>query len=209
MKTLATLGEPFLKRHAWLLDLARSCEVAICGGCAAAISKGREDYVPADLDLVATKGAALRFVDNVNHFLLGKSVHFRVYANSKNDFVPEPALAHFRIQCPFWEPVCLFVLPDDAFRFYRIEGGHLLQLPQDVKQAADALTSKDAKPRLANEPGPIENPDDWSWLDDTPDEPRERLTVKSHLHDAEAIIQNGFDKFFPNNPVNPGYGQPS
>ena len=207
MKTLRTLGEPFLKRHAWLLDLARSCEVAICGGCAAAISKGREDYVPADLDLVATKGAALRFVDNVNHFLLGKSIHFRVYANSRNDFVPEPALAHFRIQCPFWEPVCLFVLPDDAFRFYRIEGGHLLQLPQDVKQAADALTERDAKPRLANEQvDPLEG---GLWdLEELPDEPRERLITRNHF-DMEQFIQNGLNEFLQSNPVNPGYGPPS
>jgi len=167
MKSIDTLGTDFVRRHDWLLNMARDCEVAICGGCAAAISKDRGDYVPADLDLVATKGSALRLVDNINHFLLSKQVHFRIYANSRNSFVPQPAIAHFRIQSPFWAPICLFVLPDDKFRFYRIKGGHLLQLPSDVKQAADAITETDQKPRLANEPfsdidfDDIELPDDW------------------------------------------------
>ena len=121
--------------------------------------------------------------------------------------MPEPALAHFRIQCPFWEPVCLFVLPDDAFRFYRIEGGHLLQLPQDVKQAADALTERDAKPRLANEQvDPLEG---GLWdLEELPDEPRERLITRNHF-DMEQFIQNGLNEFLQSNPDNPGYGPPS
>lgn len=151
MKTLDTLGSHFVKRHDWLLAAARACEVAVCGGVAAAVSKDRREYVATDIDLVSTKANALRFVDAVNHFLLEKQVHYRIYVNSRNDFVPKPASAHFRIQCPFWLPVCLFVLPHDGFRYYRIHGGHLLQLPQDVKQAADALTEMDAKPRLANE----------------------------------------------------------
>ena len=151
MKTIETLGPNFTRRHEWLLATAKACEVALCGGCAAAISKDRADYVPADLDLVTTKANALRFVDAINHFLLEKNVHYRIYVNCHNDFVPSPATAHFRIQCPFWVPVCLFVLLNDKFRFYRIQGGHLLQLPQDVKQAADALTERDEKPRLANE----------------------------------------------------------
>jgi hypothetical protein len=151
MKTINTLGENFEKRHQFLLQIAKLNEVAICGGCAAAISKDRQDYIPADLDLVTTKANALRFVDALNHFLLDKQVHYRIYANCHNDFVPTPATAHFRIQCPFWVPVCLFIIPHDKFRYYRIQGGHLLQLPQDVKQAADALTERDEKPRLANE----------------------------------------------------------
>ena len=176
MKTIETLGHGFVGKHQWLLDMARACDVALCGGCAAAISKGREDYVPADLDLVATKGSALRFIDNINHFLLSRNVHFRVYVNSRNDFVPFPALAQFRVQCPFWVPVCLFVLPDDGFRFYRIQGGHMLQLPRDVKQAADALTEKDEKPRLANEEVDFDEPVDFGHLrDNRDDEPVDPL----------------------------------
>lgn len=168
MKTIETLGTDFVRRHEWLLNMARDCEVAVCGGCASAISKSRTDYVPADLDLVATKGSALRLVDNINHFLLYKQVHFRVYANSQNTFVPAPAIAHFRIQCPFWTPICLFVLPDDKFRFYRIKGGHLLQLPSDVKQAADALTETDQKVRLASEAD--DGWDDITWDRELPED---------------------------------------
>ena len=197
MKTIDTLGPDFVRRHQWLLDMAKACDVALCGGCAAAISKGREDYVPADLDLVATKGSALRFIDNINHFLLGKNVHFRVYVNSRNDFVPFPALAHFRVQCPFWVPVCLFVLPDDGFRFYRIQGGHLLQLPQDVKQAADALTEKDEKPRLANEE--VE-PFGHNPLDELVE--REPTTFWVPDRTASEVIDQ-FNKVFGSNPVNP------
>lgn len=151
MKSIAILGDSFLRRHDWLLDAAKSCEVAICGGVAAAICKERSDYVPADLDLVSTKANALRFLDQVNHFLLEREVHYRVYVNSRNVYVPAPATNHFRIQTPFWLPVCLFVLPHDGFRYYRIQGGHLLQWAEDVKAAADGLTQTDAKPRLANE----------------------------------------------------------
>lgn len=152
MKTIQTLGEEFVRRHNWLLTMTWVNNVAICGGCAAAISKGREDYVPKDLDLVATKAGALDLIRKITDFLLDKQVHFRVYANSKNDFVPSPAVAHFRIQCPFWVPICLFVLPEDKFRFYRSSDGYLLQRPEDVKEAADALSNKDSKPRIASCP---------------------------------------------------------
>ena len=197
MKTIDTLGPGFVGKHQWLLDMAKNCDVALCGGCAAAVSKGRKDYVPADLDLVATKGSALRFIDNINHFLLSKNVHFRVYVNSRNDFVPFPALAHFRVQCPFWLPVCLFVLPDDGFRFYRIQGGHLLQLPQDVKQAADELTKKDEKPRFANEDvEPIEhNPFD-ELIESKP------TTFWVPERTASEVIDK-FNEVFGSNPVNP------
>lgn len=151
MKTINTLGSDFTRKHEFLLQIAKFNEVAICGGCAAAISKNRSDYVPADLDLVTTKANALRFIDALNHFLLDKQVHYRIYVNCHNDFVPTPAVGHFRVQCPFWVPICLFIIPHDQFRYYRIQGGHLLQLPKDVKQAADALTERDEKPRLANE----------------------------------------------------------
>lgn len=151
MKEIKTLGTAFTTKHEWLLQIAKENEVAICGGCAAAISKERSDYIPSDLDLVTTKANALRFVDAINHFLLGKNIHYRIYINSHNKFVPIPAIAHFRIQCPFWVPVCLFVLPYDKFRYYRINEGYLLQLPKDVKAAADALTETDNKARIANE----------------------------------------------------------
>ena len=175
MKTIDTLRADFLKRHEWLLATARSCEVAICGGCAAAIVKGRNDYAPADLDLVTTKANALRFLDQINHFLIEKQVHYRVYVNSRNDFVPKPALAHFRVQTPFWSPVCLFVLPHDGFQFYRIPGGHLLQLTRHVHEAANQLTETDEKPRLANEL--IDDKDfteeDEPVVDEPPDEDEE------------------------------------
>lgn len=203
MKTIETLGPDFVRKHQWLLDMAKACDVALCGGCAAAISKGREDYVPADMDLVATKGSALRFVDNINHFLLSKNVHFRVYVNSNNDFVPFPALAHFRVQCPFWVPICLFVLPDDRFRFYRIQGGHMLQLPGDVKQAADALTEKDKKPRLANEEmDPLDFIGRDRFESDHPDKARVEPLEEYNL-DLDKALKEGFNRFFPNDPVNP------
>jgi hypothetical protein len=151
MKTIDTLGPDFVKKHLWLLETAKSCEVAICGGCAAAIVKANTSYQPADIDMVTTKANALRFIDQVNHFLLDKSVHYRLYVNSHNDFVPKPAVSHYRIQVAFWLPICLFILPHDQFRFYRIKGGHLLQLPQDVKGAAEVLITKDGKPRIAAE----------------------------------------------------------
>lgn len=151
MKTIDTLGPEFTKKHEWLLETAKACEVAICGGCAAAIVKSNTSYTPADIDMVTTKANALRFIDQINHFLLNKSVHFRLYVNSHNDFVPKPAISHYRIQVGFWLPICLFILPHDQFRFYRIQKGHLLQLPQDVKGAAEVLTAKDGKHRIATE----------------------------------------------------------
>jgi hypothetical protein len=152
MKTIDTLGGEFVKKHRWLLDMARYCEVAICGGCAAAIVKENTEYVPGDLDLVTTKGNALRLIDNINHFLLDHKVHYRIGVNSLNDFVPPSALAHFRIMCPFWLPVCVFVLPDDKFKYYRIKGSHLLQYAEHVKEAADEMTLIDGRFRMAGEP---------------------------------------------------------
>jgi hypothetical protein len=183
MKDIYTLGDNFVRQHDFLLQMAKFNEVAICGGCAAAISKGRTDYIPADIDLVTTKANALRFVDAINHFLLDKQVHYRIYVNSHNDFVPTPAVGHFRIQCPFWVPVCLFIIPHNRFRFYRIQGGHLLQLPQDVKQAADALTKTDQKPRLANEEA--EEWDDVPFDKPAPEEPEENRLYREFWDNDE------------------------
>ncbi len=151
MKSIQTLGADFVQKHEWLLGMTHTCGVAICGGCAAAIVKEKTDYVPADLDLIATKDSALAFIRIVTDFLLEKQVHFRIYANSRNDFVPKPAVAHFRIQTPFWVPICIFVLPYDKFRTYRIPGKFLLQLSTDVQKAAEELTKVDEKPRIASD----------------------------------------------------------
>jgi hypothetical protein len=59
----------------------------------------------------------------------------------------------------------VFVIPDETFRSYRIKGGHFLQFYTDIKEAADELTEKDSKPRLANEP------------EDAPPEPEPAATV--------------------------------
>jgi hypothetical protein len=134
------------------MKAAKACEVALCGGCAAAVTKGITDYEPKDIDFAATRENALKFVGMINGFMLGRSVHYRIYVNSQNDFVPSAATAHFRITCGFWLPVCLFVIPDESFRAYRIKGGHMLQLYSDIKQAADELTAEDQKTRIANEP---------------------------------------------------------
>lgn len=152
MKTIDTLGLNFVDRHHFIFDNLADCGVAICGGCAAAIAKGKEDYEPADIDLVATQEGALQLIGLIQRFLINKkSNHFRIYVNSHNDFVPKPAVAHFRITCSYWVPICIFVLPPEKFRYYRIEGGYMLQLHQDVKQAANELSRIDGKKRLANE----------------------------------------------------------
>ena len=166
MKTINTLGDQFVKRHEWLLGITRFCGVAICGSCATAIAKGNTSYDPPDLDLVTTQEGALQFLGMVNRFLIGRQNHFRVYSNAHNDFVPVPAIAHFRITSSFWVPVCLFVLPPEEFRYYRIEGGYMMQLLGDVKRAADELTAKDDKPRLANEEF------DWSEMEEHDDRPQ-------------------------------------
>ena len=176
MKTIQTLGEHFVKQHNWLLSVAKSCEVALCGGCAAAVVSDNQHYIPIDIDFATTKANALRFIDAINHFLIDRSVHYRIYVNSKNSFVPEPALSHFRVQCPFWLPVCLFVLPHDEFHYFRIQGGHLVQLPEEIAYAADQMTELDDRPRLASkladmdlgeidlgEPETGEDPDDNVW----------------------------------------------
>lgn len=157
MKTLLTLGADFNRKHRWLLQAAKKSEVALCGGCAAAVTKGRIDYVPHDIDFAATKTGALAFIGAINAFMLTQSVHYRIAVNSRNKFVPSLAMAHFRVTTAFWLPVCLFVLPDEDFKAYRIKGGHFLQIYSSIKSAADELTEIDQKPRIANEP---ENADD-------------------------------------------------
>ncbi len=187
MKTIETLGEAFVARHEWLLGITRFSGVAICGSCAAAIAKGNTGYNPPDL--VSTQEGALQFLGMVNRFLIGRSNHYRVYSNAQNDFVPSPAIAHFRITSSFWVPVCLFVLPPELFRYYRIQGGYMLQLLRDVKQAADELTAKDNKPRLANEELP--ELDEEGWMDDRPEQDDRRISLRTladHFWDGAADI---------------------
>ncbi len=175
MKTILTLGEAFKRRHNWLLCAAKNTDVALCGGCAAAIVKEDTNYVPKDIDFVAKQSDALKMIGMINTFMLARNSHWRMYANAHNGFVPSNAIGHFRITSFFWLPVCLFVLPDEAFRAYRIKGGYMLQLFEDIKRAADELTEIDAKPRIASnytEPlAPAETLDETlDRLDDIPDD---------------------------------------
>lgn len=162
MKTILTLGDDFIRKHQWLLEMTKSCGVAICGGCAAAICKDDTDYSPPDLDLVTTQEGAIQLISMINRFLMSKSTHYRIYVNTNNEYVPTPASAHFRVTCAFWVPVCIFVLPPELFRFYRIGEGYMLQLPSDIKNAAKDLTGKDGKARIAN--------DDRDWWDESENE---------------------------------------
>lgn len=206
MKNIYTLNDSFVSRHIWLLELARSCEVAICGGCAAAICKDNRSYEPADLDLVSTKANALRFINEVNHFMLQRGVHYRVLVNSQNDFVPPPAVAHFRVLAPFWVPVCLFVLPHEKFRYYRIQEGYLIQLPQDIKEAADHMTERDERERIASrlERHDLEDedlyplPEDQWPKDELPDNPEDYdpIPPKEVEQDLSRIFVSKLDPDF-------------
>jgi hypothetical protein len=176
MKSINTLGDKIVQQHQFIFDLAKKHEIALCGGCAAAICSSNTDYIPSDIDLVGTKANGLAFINEINHFLIDRNVHHRIYVNSNNDFVPPTAISHFRIQVPFWLPLCLFIIPIESYRYYRIEKGMLIQLPQDVKQAARDMEEIDKRHRYASD-----------FIEDEP-EPRERLKIENILDNHADLL---------------------
>jgi hypothetical protein len=180
MKNINTLGEEFVKKHQWLLELTKTCGVAVCGGCGAAIAKNDTAYQPPDLDLVSTQEGAIQLLSSINRFLIGRSTHFRVYANTNNEYVPAPAIGHFRITSSFWVPICIFILPPEMFRYYRISEGYMIQLSRDIKQAADDLTEKDGKSRTANQ--------EWDWWEEK-DEPIKESTRRAIANLPEDYVK--------------------
>ncbi len=150
MKTIETLPDVIVKKHQWLFDAAKLCGVAICGGCAAAIVKENKDYSPKDIDLVGTEENVMSFLMAIHRFLNQRSVHYRIYGNANNDFVPPQAKSHLRIQCNYWLPICVFIIPCSDYRTYRIKNGYLLQYNTDIKKAAISLEEIDGKQREAS-----------------------------------------------------------
>lgn len=145
------LGEKFYKQHKVLLALAFRNEIALCGSVAACLVSGRVDREPKDIDMVCgCPDVAANFMWDLMHFMSGVKGGLRIMFNSNSDRLPDACRAHYRIQAPFWKPVCLFVLRERKdFHSYRIKGGAIVQRTIDIKKAAEELVARDGKDRVA------------------------------------------------------------
>jgi hypothetical protein len=143
-------GKKFYDRHWIVFRLAREFNLALCGSTASALCRNKTDYKPNDLDFVCGSLDDLNgFLFRLNKCLMARKSHYRIFVNSQNEFCPKPSVAHARITSCFWIPICVFVIPEDRFCFFRATGGTLVQRLDDVKKAAEELYELDHKPRLA------------------------------------------------------------
>lgn len=148
-----TLGLAYWKRHRLIYRSAKKHTIALCGSTAAAVCRDNKEYVPSDIDFVCgSETHAMAFIAELCGVLNRGSSHYRLYFNSRNKFCPSGTVLHIRFTSAVWLPVCLFVLPEEKFRYFRGYAGQPIQLLGDVQKAAAELVEIDGKERIAAEP---------------------------------------------------------
>lgn len=159
-KTIAYLEDLYRKKGvecAWLSDhgtvfsYANKNGLAVCGSIGLAIGHKNPTKEPSDIDLACTSNTqALAFIRDTMEIATRYSFHARLYIQSKTDWVPEGAIAHYRISSTMWKDICIFVV--NELRVWYPCGGLRVQKYDDIIKKAKELTERDNKPRVQHIP---------------------------------------------------------
>lgn len=152
LRTAYKLNADWIKANEFVFQAAKDCGLAVAGSIARALGRKRADSPPNDIDFVAvSEHDAMAFISALQVKLLTYPTHFRIYVNSRNEYVPPGSLIHFRIQTAFWLPICVMVIAPEAFKFWFAQGGMRVQLFKLAAEAGRRLDERDNKGRCEGE----------------------------------------------------------
>jgi len=139
----------WVKRNSYVLTAAASSGLAIAGSLAIAICRTKASKVPADLDFVcSSKQDAKEFIDRLESKLEQGKCYWSIRTNFGTKFCPPGSLIHYRIETPFWMPVCVMVINPESFGCWDYCQYYHVQHFGDVVRAAKALDERDKKGRV-------------------------------------------------------------
>lgn len=136
------VGNGWVFKNFYPLNIARMYDVMICGSIGATIANGKSDKLPNDMDFVATNiDSALSFADALHKQMALYKIYYKVMYNSKTSFCPDGCIYHIRIHSPMWLPICIFVVPDATYWTYLSRW--LIQKPKEIQTAANDISERD------------------------------------------------------------------
>lgn len=141
-------GQPheWVKKNDYVFRAIRRHKASIAGSVAMGLHLKHPKKEPGDIDVVVgTANEALALINDLVLFLTTKSVFFKVSCNANNKYTAPGSSVHFRLFCPFWKEICVMVIDDPQFCYWK---GFKLQLYGDVKSRMEEIEKKSPKGRL-------------------------------------------------------------
>lgn len=146
----ADFDAEFAVKNSWVINCAVKHRLALCGSVGVGVATNHPTRKPSDIDFVTDNPEDARAcILAIEDFLSTKSVHYRKLVNHRTKFCPKFTQSHYRIICPFWMEICIFVLDSDQIKldfFYR--DGVKVQNYRQMYDAAKQLEETDGKKRV-------------------------------------------------------------
>ena len=99
-----------VKKIWYPVSLSMKHNVDICGSVGCAIATGKATKEPGDIDFVTPDmESALKFANDLHLKLSEYKLYYKVYCNTKTDFLPDTVKFHMRFTVYYWKPICIFV----------------------------------------------------------------------------------------------------
>jgi len=139
----------WIEHNNYVFWAARKHNLALCGSIAIAIARKKAIKIPGDIDLVCgSQSQAFQFINTLQEKLLTKKTYWSTRVNSGTDFCPPGSTTHIRFNCGFWLPICVMVIPEENFKYWRSAQGTMIQDFSVVINAAKAMDERDSKGRI-------------------------------------------------------------
>lgn len=143
------VGNQWVMKNSFVLNAARTSQLAIGGSIAMAITRKKAIKVPGDIDLFTDdKNIANEFVQKITSYLNNRpNTYYGMMVNHETPYCLEGVSTYMHIQVPFWHKICVMVLKNELRSF--IWNKTRVQFFDDVVKAAKKVTEIDGKERVS------------------------------------------------------------
>lgn len=184
----------WVRRHWAIIDYAGKNGIAIGGSVGMAIGHGSPVRAPNDLDFVTTDhNKAISFVLMCLNALSGYRSRCQIRMNNMTSWVPDGALAHYRIDSSMWLPICIFVVENMSV-WYPCKN-LCVQSYNEIVAAAKKLTERDDKPRIDDDQPETEDDLPRREVTPEPEEDEEEPEDIMEYEPRDLLPRNAFDPF--------------
>ena len=175
-----------------VFNLAKQNSLAVCGSLGIALACKKAEKDPGDLDFVTTRiQYAQYFIDELQAFLLNHQTYWKVQVNRHTKFCLPGVEAHFRFNCPFWLPICVFVLKSDELPVWFAPWGIQVQKFDQMVAAAKQASDRDGKHRVGvwqtHQDNHQHECDEW----DMPEQSSDMIGESGMIHGAPTSAGDG------------------